>query len=257
MRSIILLLSLMVFPLQAQKLSFVEKQSLEAEIFAGVDSYKNIYFVKDMALYKEGPLGNFVFKDFQLGPIRSVDIINPLNVLVFYEELNTLVFLDNRLNEIERINFNTVDRFINVGWAANAGNNRIWTFNVDSRQLELYNYRSGLQTVVSQPISGDVIDMASDFNYCYLLTNQSLYAFNVYGSALWKEAAEGITSIVQQHKNLIVQRDNELNLRRDSGMKPLKTEPSELSIKELQLTQEFLYIYDGNFLYTYTLTQPK
>ena len=257
MRLIIVCMLLLVGPLQAQSISLSEKESLEADNFVGVDSYSNTYYIKEMALYKDGPLGNFVFKDFQLGPITKVDIINPLNVLVFYRELNTIVFLDNRLNEIERINFNTLETFVNVGWASNAGNNRIWTFNVDTRQLELYNYRSGVQTVVSQPISGRVIDMSSDFNYCYLLTADQIFSFNVYGSALWNRPFSGIQSLVHRKKNLILRQENQLFWWSEDQQEILEADGPELTIKDLQLTQDFLYIYDGKYLNNFTLNQPK
>ena len=118
---------------------------MKADMFVGLDSYQNTYFVKDKVLHKQGKDGNYIFNDFQLGDIASVDIINPLKIVVFYEDTNTVLFLDNKLNEIERLNFNEIAEFINLGCATNAGGNKLWIFNVDSQQLELYNYRDQRQ----------------------------------------------------------------------------------------------------------------
>ena len=80
-------------------------KALQAETYIGTDAYTNQYFIDEMAFYKQGPDGTYVFKDFSLGPLSKVDIINPLKMMLFYNQTNTVVFVDNRLNEVERINF--------------------------------------------------------------------------------------------------------------------------------------------------------
>ena len=125
---------------------------------------------------------NFLFNALQLGRISSVDIINPLKIVVFFQDTNTVVFLDNKLSEIQRLNFNNLPSFMNVSTASNAGNNSLWVFNVDTQQLELYNYSSNLKITVSQPYPGKLISQASNFNYCFTLTENKVRAFNIYGS---------------------------------------------------------------------------
>jgi hypothetical protein len=248
----------------AQELSYAQHEPLDADLFVGFDSYKNIFFVKDMALYKQGPEGNFSFNDFQLGNISSVDIINPLKIAVYYKDVNSLVFLDNRLSEIERFSIENSQEFINVSAATNAGNNRLWIFNVDSQQLELYDYRSQRKTIVSQPFPGKLLSQRSNFNYCFTLTENKLRTFNIYGSLISEIDIEGFTKIVQQNENIIALKENDLfylsPLTDESVIKQmngLNFNSTEITIKDLQLTQDLLYIYDGNSLYTFTITQPK
>tara|TARA_R110002072_G_scaffold12987_2_gene55156 strand:+ start:23107 stop:23883 length:777 start_codon:yes stop_codon:yes gene_type:complete len=247
------------FPLltSAQEVKIVANVTLLADQFIGIDPYKNIYYVKDMVLHKQGSEGNYVFNDLQLGQISTVDIINPLKVVVFYEDTNTVVLLDNKLSEMERINFNNLPEFINVSTATNAGSNQLWIFNIDTQQLELYNYRDNRKTTVSQPFSGKLISQASNFNYCYTLTEKKLRVFNIYGSILSETDAEGFTKIVQHEKNLVALKQNTLYLITENTINPLKIPLSENPIKDLQLTKEFLYIYDGNKLHTFSLTLPK
>jgi hypothetical protein len=263
MKSLAFLFVFLVFNLSAQELKKVDSRPLDADTFIGVDSYNNTYFIKDMVLHKSGPLGEFVFRDYQLGPVSSVDIINPLNVVVFYQEVNTVVLVDNRLNEIERINFNTLDEFVNVGAASNAGNNRLWIFNIDTQQLELYNYRGGGKIAISQPISDNVLNMASDFNYCYVLTSEAIQKYNIYGSFLSETTVADFEKMIQQNERLIAVKNNELYYEAviDADtvilLSPIKLPLPENNIKDLQLTQDFLYIYDGLNIHSFTLTQPK
>ncbi|MEM7086292.1 MAG: hypothetical protein AAF489_08930 [Bacteroidota bacterium] len=253
----IICLFFFVHILGAQELKLEATKVLDVDRFIGVDSYKHLYFIKDGALQKQGELGEFVFQDFQLGPVTSVDIINPLNIVVFYAEVNTVVFLDNRLSEKERINFNNLPSFLNVGSATNAGNNNLWLFNVDTQQLQLFNYRTSRQTIFSQPYPGEIIAQTSDFNDCLLLTEDHLYRINIYGSLLSEIPIDGYQKVVRYGKNIIGLKDNTLYFIQDETLIPLVTNFNENTVKDLQLTQEFLYIYHGNVLSTFTLTQPK
>jgi hypothetical protein len=247
----------------AQSLAPVSKVPLAADRFIGVDNYKNNYSIKDRVLNKQGPDGNFLFNDLQLGRITSVDIINPLKVVVFFQDTNTVVLLDNKLSEIQRINFNNLPQFLNVSTATNAGNNSLWLFNVDTQQLELYNYGSKLQTVVSQPFPGKLLSQASNFNYCFTLTEKKLRAFNIYGSILNEVPSEGYEKIIQQNENLVALKENSLYYLPDFAMRndaisheTVKLPLTEITIKDLQLTNDFLYIYDGENLHTFKLTLP-
>ncbi len=247
----------------AQSLAPVSKVPLVADKFIGLDNYKNSYFIKDRVINKQGPDGNFRFNDLQLGRITSVDIINPLKVVVFFQDTNTVVLLDNKLSEIERINFNNLPKFLNVSTANNAGSNSLWLFNVDTQQLELYNYGSKQQTVVSQPFPGKLLSQASNFNYCFTLTEKKLRAFNIYGSILNEAPSEDYEKIIQQNENLVALKENSLYYIPDFAKRnnavsheTVKLSFPEITIKDLQLTNDFLYIYDGKILHTFKLTLP-
>ena len=257
MKSILLFFLFLPVFLVAQELNLVRSTDLTATQFIGIDSYKNTYFINDRVLHKTGPNGVYVFNDFQLGSITTVDIINPLKIVLFYEDMNTVVFLDNKLNEIERINFNNLAEYMNLSTASNAGNNRLWIFNIVSQQLELFNYRANTKTTVSQPFAGKVLSQASNFNYCFTLTETKLRSFNVYGSLLSEIEAKGFTKIVQHEKTVIGLKGNELFFISDNSINPIKLPVYENPIKDLQLTKDFLYIYDGKKLDTFSIIQPK
>ncbi|MGB0949537.1 MAG: hypothetical protein ACPGU0_05475, partial [Marinirhabdus sp.] len=138
----------------AQEAVLLEKLPLGASTFIATDAYNSTYYTKNGVLYKQGGQGSFQFNDFTLGAVTSVDVINPLNIVVFYQGANTVVLLDNRLSEIERFSFNSLPEIVNVGTATNAGNNRLWIFNIDTQQLERYDYRTRKRTPLSQPFTG-------------------------------------------------------------------------------------------------------
>ena len=235
----------------------VEQTELDADVFIGINTFDEVFYIKDQVLYKESKTNLINFKDFQLGQIYSVDIVNPMNIAVYYQDFNTIVLLDNRLTEIERVNFNELSEFINTSTATLAANNSLWVFNIDSQQLESYNYRSNNKVLVSQPINGDVLSQASNYNYCFVLTEEKIRSYNIYGSLIAEINNEGFQKIVQLNENLIAIKDNELYYIDKRTKEISKIKSPEINIKDLQLTQDFLYIYDGKQVHKFRLTLPK
>jgi len=256
MRLTLLFLLISVISL-GQEVTLVNKTALDVDTFVGFDSYNHRYYINNNTLFKEGELGSFNYQDFQLGPITSVDIINPLNVVVFYEQLATVIFLDNRLNELERINFNDLPSFLNVGSVTNAGNNRLWLFNLDTQQLELYHYRTQIETVVSQPFDGQILSQSSNFMDCTLLFENNIKKINIYGSLLYEIPSEGFTKLVSNSQLAVGLKENECYWINKTGMEKIALDLPEKAIKQLQLTKDFLYIYNGETLFTYALTKPN
>lgn len=241
----------------SQQPKFVSKTPLKADRFVGKDHFNHLYYIDKGALLKEGDLGSFRFQDFQLGPITTVDLINPMNVVVFYEETATVVFLDNRLNEKERIVFNDLPSFINLSMVANAGNNQLWLFNMENQKLQVYQYRNEQLVTQSLPLAGKIIAHCSDFNRCTLLTENKLYTLNIYGSLVSERPLNGFDGIFKYDEIHLGKKGNSLYWLRPETDEPIELPMVENPIKDLQLTQDFLYIYDGMALYTFTLTQPK
>ncbi|MBV1923054.1 MAG: hypothetical protein KUG68_03400 [Flavobacteriaceae bacterium] len=241
----------------SQELTLVNETLLKADSFIGVDNYQNLYFVKDHVIYKEGEEGNFTYNDLQLGEISSVDIINPLKVIVFHEDTNTVVMLDNRLSEIERIQFNMLPEFIHARAVTNAGNNQLWVFNINSQELQLYNYRVNTKTSNTIPFEGEIISQKSSFNFCYLTTEKSLQKFNNYGSLIYKLEPYELSKVTHEGDVLIVFNENELYYIDENNLVPIKLNTLEITVKDLQLSQDFLYIYNGEKLLKYSLTHPK
>ncbi len=230
---------------------------LKTEKFIGVDEYKNIYTVDRATLFKSNDKEQIQFSDIQLGSIKSVDILNPLRITVFYDQFNTAVILDNRLNEITRINFNQLDNFKNISYAQTASDRRLWIYNQDLQQLELFDYRTNRVEKSSPPISQPVLGMTSNFNYCWLLTESELLKYNTYGSLIYKKPKGFIDQAFMTDGHLLVL-DNgtfKILLKDADEFQPLNL--SEKDIEQFSMTGEILYIYRGDSLATYELKLPK
>jgi hypothetical protein len=67
-----------------------------------IDPYGNIYAVKETQLSKFSPQGKLLFSysDHKLGVISSIDVFNPMKIMLFYQDAGKLIFLNEQLTLI-------------------------------------------------------------------------------------------------------------------------------------------------------------
>jgi hypothetical protein len=257
MKRIIFILMFCIQLAVSQTIKTPKQMPLDVDQFIGFDGYDNLYTITGMVLNKKGTAGVFRFTDFQLGTISSVDIINPLSVVVFYADTNTAVLLDNKLTEIERINFNLLEDFANISAASNAGGNKLWLFNADSQQLEVYHYRFNTKNIISLPIAEIVTDQTSTFNYNYILTPTTIKVYTVFGGIITSIAFEGGEKIIEHNNRILVLKDSLLYEILESGNSVTTLKTTQISIQDLQLSHDFLYIYDRENVHSFAIQKPK
>lgn len=224
--------------------------ALTADCFWGVDAFNNLYYSTQNTLYKTGNKKQFKYKNVLFADISGVDITNPLNIIAFYKNNNSAVLLDNNLNEIRIINFNNNTDFKNVTFATTSANQQLWIFNNQSQQLELYNYGTLVSKKMGQPINEPVIDMKSNYNFCWLLTPLFIYRYNTYGSLLDKIPFENGEQLqVGKNDTLLIKKNNRLYLLTNGSITELDDSVEKFLKKDFFLAGDYLYIYDGkNFL---------
>ena len=257
MKYFVLIIVLCIQTAVGQGYNKTTQTPLSASQFIGYDSYDNFYTITDQVLSKENATQGYKFTDFQLGNITSVDIINPFNVVVFYAQTNTVILLDNKLSLIEQINFNLLEDIANISSVSNAGGNKLWLFNADSQQLELYNYRNNTKNSISLPIAEIPTDQASDFNYNYLLTPSGVKVYTVFGGLVKSVAFQGGEKVITHKGRVLVVKDNMIYEIIENSFKLLSIKTTQISIQDLQVFEDFLYIYDRENIHSFVVQKPK
>lgn len=184
----------------------LDSVSLNADIFIGVDNFEDHYYTNGNTLYKQTPNQTYSYTNTQLGNITSVDITNPLKILVFYRNFNTIVILDNRLNELsDRINLSDSNYGKNATYVTISSNNNLWLYSLDDNILTLWNYETKEIIFDSQPLQFyqdkfEAIAQTSTYENCWLISENGIIEFNEYGSFI--EAKEIINiSTLRPYKN--------------------------------------------------------
>lgn len=242
------------FPIYAQEVLYtlISKTPLEADRFVGVDDFGSVYFIKEAVLYKQEPKKTLEYNNLALGAIGNVDLLNPLDITVFYPGFNMAVKLDNTLNETTRVDFNRVKSFRTVRYATTGNDKNLWIFNADLNQLEVFNYQTQESIPIRQPLNETVIAQVSDYNFCWLLTEKRLLQYNYYGSLLAEIPAEGYEGIAKNGERLFLKKGNALFYRRHGdSIQPVNI--PEILLKDFSVLGDNLYLYDGKILYHYHL----
>ena len=257
MKYFVLIIVLCIQTAVGQGYNKTTQTPLSASQFIGYDSYDNFYTITDQVLSKENATQGYKFTDFQLGNITSVDIINPFNVVVFYAQTNTVLLLDNKLSLIEQINFNLLEDIANISSVSNAGGKKLWLFNADSQQLELYNYRNNTKNSISLPIAEIPTDQASDFNYNYILTPSGVKVYTVFGGLVKSVAFQGGEKVITHKGRVLVVKDNMIYEIIENSFKLLSIKTTQISIQDLQVFEDFLYIYDRENIHSFVVQKPN
>ena len=251
-----LLLLLLTFSTNAQEsisAELIDKIEFKADSIIGIDNFGTTFYTLNNTLIKKQEDQLLKYSNVQLGTITSANSFNPLKINVFYKAFNTVTILDNRLAEIYKIDFNQTEPYKNVSNISTGSDNTIWVFNQDLMQLELYDYKTKTVRTKTLPIESNVLDIASNYNSCWLLTKNYLYKYNYFGSLVYKMPNNGYTSIKESNENIILKKDNKLFYiaKNTETTKPLNI--TNLLISQFFVTNQIVYIYTDKVLYHYQL----
>ena len=250
---ILLLIPFTFFGQQNILTKFISKQVLKVDTFVDIDRFNTQYSFNNTTFYSKGSKGNFEYSNLQLGEITSVNTFNPLKINLFYKDFNTVVILDNRLAEIKKIDFNTLNPFRIISKISPANDNNIWIFNENTQQLELFDFINNKTKHTTLPIKGNVLDLESNYNFCWLLTDTFIYTYNYFGSLISKQANNGFEQLRETNGNLILKSNNSLFFLSKKANEITELDLPKLLIKRFFVTNETLYIYDDEFLHQYQL----
>ena len=243
-----------IFVLSAQKeVTPIQKRTIGTDHFVGVDNFLSLYTIHQNIFYKSWNHQTWQFGDYTLGPISKVSITNPLKILLFYHNLNTIVILDKYLNEIDRINFNTSINFKNPAFVSLANDKSIWLFDNNTQQLEIYDLETNETLFATLPVNGVPIDSHCNFNFCWILTKEKILQFNIYGNLLTEIENNYFEKIQIYRKGILVKTTNSIQYWSSStkDFKILKL--PKITVEHFYVTGEILYIYSNDTLYSYNL----
>jgi len=172
---------------QDQKIRVVKEQSFEllADTFLGYDSLGALYYVKNNELTKKLDHKVWNYKNLSLGKIAKVDFQNPLKIVVFYENFNSVILLDNQLSESLKINWNDSATPVVATAVGLAFGNRLWVYNSSTQQVGLYDYLNKEYQTITTPFPNSVRFYQSDFNTFFWMDDQGNGKFcDIYGKVI-------------------------------------------------------------------------
>jgi phage antirepressor YoqD-like protein len=148
-----------------------------AEQIIGQDQFGFNYLIKNNVFYKIKDLNILEYKNISLGRISEVDIKNPLKIVLFFENFNTVILLDNQLSEIQKINLSQNAEPIIATTTGIAALNQLWIYNSLDQQLGLYDYLKNSYKSIATSFTEAIKYSQSTFNYFYWIDSNNNYFY--------------------------------------------------------------------------------
>lgn len=242
----------------SQQLQPMPNSASVTDGFIGYDNHGFAYYNVSNALSKVNESSAVSYKNIRLGNIHRIDKLNPLQVLVFYADFNTVVILDNQLTEVKQINFSNLEKPIVVSAVGNASRNKLWVFNELTREIGLFDELRNEYSPITQPINGTIIYYETDFNTFSWINNQlQRYSCDIFGK---------ITSLGNVPKfdeiqfidggSAIVRIKNKLHFLNISGDLKMLQELDQKTYKRFYYSQQKLAIFTTSGITNYKIITP-
>lgn len=229
--------------------------------FFTTDPFKNIYAINDKEeLLKFDEQGTLLFRFGirELGPIQIVDASNPFKVIVFYEETNQLVVLDNNLSEISRTDLFDLN-ILSVSAISNSSNDEIWFFDRFNQQLIRLNNQleisykgEQLNETFDQQIEPHFMLEKQDAVYLNDST-QGIFVFDLFGNYQKTIRIKGLASFQVVNNLLVYLKDGQLKSRH---LKLLSNTyqmlPADRTPSSVRIHDQRLYVLDSKRLHLYS-----
>jgi len=248
------------FLTQAQEgveVTFKETIKLEADKFIGVNMFNELFYAKNEVLYKETKEELFSYQNRLLGTLSSVGGLNSLETILFYKDFNTAIQLDKKLGEIGKIDFNYSNTFSTNTYVASASNKRLWIFNADTQQVQVYNPQQDVIEVATQPIDESIVGFYSNYNFCWILTKTKLLQYNIYGNLLNSYVLHEFEDVIYYKDYFFLKKKGQLYALLVGAETPKMIELAQFTVKDFSVTNETLYIYDGKELHSFKINLNK
>ncbi|WP_326984167.1 hypothetical protein VUJ46_06390 [Chryseobacterium sp. MYb264] len=236
-------------PLDSLKLK--EAKDMLADDYGNLYIYKN----KDFSFTKYDSLGKQIGKLMVTVPFKIQTVQNPLSVPMFSENAQEMKFVDQNLNEIQKVDFKQKFGFIKMAYAEDL--QQIWLLDDSMKRLVQYNFRNDT-TINSYPFEGsfdDLMDLLVYENKVYILTRKHIRVFSLKFEKIFEAEVLNGKRFRRENDNILVITNNSI----------LKYVPEKEMVKvfedpDAQIVDKNTLSYfeiKANKLYLYSLENRK
>lgn len=236
----------------------VNSMVLSADTFVGIDGLGFIYSIKNTIFYKQKGEEIWQYQNVALGEITKIDIVNPLKIVLFYENFNAIILLDNQLNEIQNVNFSTLSDGVIAQGIGKSSQSSIWVFNSSNQKLGLFNYETKAYTPLNQALKNNLLFYESDFNYfTWIDEKQMAFSMDIFGKVIEIGLIPVFDSFkMVENQGYFYSKNNVLTFFDFKTNLNYSIEISEKTIKNFTYRDQILTIFTGERIINYKIQLP-
>ncbi|WP_099767796.1 hypothetical protein [Chryseobacterium sp. 52] len=221
------------------------------------DDYGNLYIYKnkDFSFTKYDSLGKQLGKMMLTVPYKVQSVQNPLSVPLFSENAQEMKFVDQNMNEIQKIDFKQKFGFIKMAYAEDL--QQLWLLDDSTKRLIQYNFRNDT-TINSYPFDvnfDDLMDLLVFETKVYILTRKHIRVYTLKFEKLFEAPLENGKRFRRENDVIVVIADNSI-LKYD----PEKGMVKVFEDKDAQIVDKNILSYfeiKANKLYLYSLEKLR
>jgi hypothetical protein len=156
-----------------------------------VDNLDNFYLITGTGQIKKydnnGDSAAVYNEVRKFGQLQTIDVTNPLNILLFYKDFSTVVLLDRFLSQRSTVDLRR-HQILEASAAALSNDNNIWVFDATQSKLKKLDEKGNLLQETNDfrslfPEKVEPVRIYDRDGKVYLYDpNQGLYIFDYYGS---------------------------------------------------------------------------
>lgn len=229
--------------------------------FMQTDNLGNLYVVTQTnQLNKYGRNGKLLgtLNYNYTGSITQIDASNPMQIFVFYRELNKVIYIDNNMAYRGEIDLNKAN-IIQATSIARAYDNNLWVFDLGDLQLKKINDKSAVEQTsgnVRQYVNKDVAvcGVYDNNDRVFVLDSiNGILLFDVFGSYLKTIPIKGISDVKVSTKNIYYYHDGNINQYNwQTSLGSSFSMPDTARVQKMSIEKERLYIQKPDSIYIYS-----
>jgi hypothetical protein len=256
--SIIILTSCFVFSQNKITANFIDSIKLKTDVYLGKDNFENYYHIRNNALHKMGIQKEFQYKNVSLGNLKQVSFENNLQPILLYSDFNTIVVLDNQLNEVKKIEFDTFTPFLKISHIGFGGQNKIWLFDTITQKFGLYDLTTSSFKFISISQNTEIIKLHSSYNFFYYTdTNNNYFKISIFGKKTSLDKLPYSDSFCFLDSSRIIHKqDNKLHIYNLSTSSSIELILNEKSFTNFFFKDGILSIFTQNRIINYQINLP-
>lgn len=188
MRSLSIILLFLFCSLAAQKILPFDSLKIKETKGLLADDYGNIYLYKDkdFSFTKYDSLGRQQGKMMLTLPFKIQNVQNPLNIVLFSENAQEIKFIDQNLNEIQKVDLKKFG-FVKMAFAEDL--QQIWLLDESMKRLVQYNFRDD-KIINSYPLGfnfEELKDLLVFENKLYIILKDEFAVYDFKSEKLYSE----------------------------------------------------------------------
>jgi hypothetical protein len=153
-------------------LKLSERLPCQADVYYGRDDFDFDYYYKNQVLIKKRGNEIYEYKNLSFGKLSRLDLQNPLRLILFFENFNAVIALDNQLNEVQRIHFSDLPEPLVATALGLSAQNKLWIYHQLQQRLVLIDMNRRQLTNIGNPVEDAMLFYHSDFNFFYWINAQ-------------------------------------------------------------------------------------